>query len=187
MYFVFFRCSFIPASLHLRMRCQNQPSDSTRHYLPLYVSIRKPLLVSTFAFRHSLPGSIGEQSRQCQRMREQGPLLVYSHDGTTGGLLPEVPTFWGDYYRENDRDVREVRGPTRLPPLRGGPEPVHMCRNHQISSLRPPSKHVPNGRPHHAANTDWGGRAMNEVAWLQRNVLLHIRPFEGEVIAFTMR
>lgn len=54
-------------------------------------------------------GSVTEQSRQCKKMREQGPLVVYSHDGQKGGLSPEVPTFWGDYYRTHPRDVREVR------------------------------------------------------------------------------
>lgn len=53
-------------------------------------------------------GSSLEQTMQCKRMRQEGPLLVYEHDGRTGGLTPEQSTYWGNYYRETPRDLQSV-------------------------------------------------------------------------------
>ncbi|CAM9766710.1 unnamed protein product, partial [Ectocarpus sp. 8 AP-2014] len=35
-------------------------------------------------------GTLREQSYRTNDMREKGPLLVYSHDGSEGGLRPPV-------------------------------------------------------------------------------------------------
>ena len=53
-------------------------------------------------FLHWPLGSVREQTRQCRIVSESGPLLVF--DGSNGGLLSAVSTFWGDHYRENARD-----------------------------------------------------------------------------------
>ncbi|KAG5187573.1 hypothetical protein JKP88DRAFT_178838, partial [Tribonema minus] len=69
-------------------------------------------------------GSPREQARQCRRMREAGPLLLYNGGGggsgggaaqRPGGALAtgRHPTLWGSYYSEHARDTSQVSSSTQ--------------------------------------------------------------------------